>query len=202
MKISILYENYAESQVIAKSKNWAIINPHHMDSLDDIEDIHGHITYDVYYKGKLFGRYLNTTGYKIIDFKPDDEFNTLLIKSGIVDTRQAYYYVDVIGGRWPEAEPIIKQNHIYAYYYARDVIKGRWPGAEPIIKQNPWYAYRYARDVIGGRWPEAEPIIIKDPIYAYRYAKYIIKGRWPEAEPYIKQNPIMWDEYKEAFNLI
>jgi len=46
------------------------------------------------------------------DFIPDDEFNSLLANSGIIiDPIYAYYYaVDVIKGRWLEAEPIIKHT--------------------------------------------------------------------------------------------
>ena len=73
--------------------------------------------------------------------------------------------------------------------YARNVIGGRWPEAEPTIKKNQQWAYYYAKHIINGdesdgriRWPEAEPYIMKSPYWAQQYAKHIIKGRWPEAE--------------------
>ena len=99
------------------------------------------------------------------------------------------YAMDVIGGRWPEAEQKIKTNAYAAYIYARDVIKGRWPEAEPTIVQYPEFAFKYIHDVIKGRWPEAEPTIMRNPLYACLYASEIIKGRWPEAEPTIMTDP-------------
>jgi hypothetical protein len=106
------------------------------------------------------------------------------------DPNYAYLYArDVIKGRWPEAEPTIIKDPNYVYLYAKDVIKGRWPGAESIISKNPEFAYLYARDVIKGRWPGAEPIISKNPEFAYLYAKDVIKGRWPEAESTIIKDP-------------
>ena len=50
-------------------------------------------------------------------------------------------------GRWPEAEPMIMQDIIYAYSYALNVIKGRWLEAEPYIMRDPQLAFYYARDV-------------------------------------------------------
>jgi len=118
------------------------------------------------------------------------------------DPWNAYCYaINVIKGRWHEAEEYIKTNSYYAYFYAINVIKGRWKEAEPYIKNLPqnsnrrWInkkdnacAYHYAYYVIKGRWPEAEDIIKKSPCYAYYYAINVIKGRWPEAEEYIKKD--------------
>jgi hypothetical protein len=86
------------------------------------------------------------------------------------------------------------------YRYAYNVIKGRWPEAEPYIMKDYIWAYCYALDVIGGRWPEAEPYIMKNPTWAYWYAFDIIKGRWTEAEPYIKQDHYWWFGYKKLIN--
>ena len=36
----------------------------------------------------------------------------------------------------------------WAWWYARNVIKGRWPEVEEIIKTSPEWAYFYDRDVI------------------------------------------------------
>jgi len=111
------------------------------------------------------------------------------------------YALDVIKGRWREAEPYIMKNPEVALAYAKDVIKGRWPEAEPIIMKLleivPWYA----KDVIKGRWREAEPYIMEDPRLAVGYAKDVIKGRWREAEPYIKKDPDLWYYYIDKFNL-
>lgn len=77
---------------------------------------------------------------------------------------------------------IIKQSPANAYYYALNVIKGRWPEAEPWIMKAPYYAYKYAQLFIKGRWPEAEPYIIKNISIANMYVKNIIKERCPEIE--------------------
>jgi len=99
--------------------------------------------------------------------------------------------------RIPGAEQrILKhQDDSGAVHYARDVIKGRWPEAEPFIKQNPLEAYQYAEEVIKGRWPEAEHIIVTHPFSAYMYATQVLKDRWTEAEPIIKEDLLYWHDY-------
>ena len=129
--------------------------------------------------------------------------------------RAIEYALDVINGRWPEAEPYIMKDPYCAYEYALLVIKDRWPEAEenilkdpasaalyavniiedrwpeaePIIMNKPNAALSYAHKAIKGRWPEAEEVILKEPSAAVLYAADVIKGRWPEAEPYIMDNP-------------
>jgi hypothetical protein len=89
-----------------------------------------------------------------------------------------------------------------AFYIARTILKDRWPEAEPFIMKDPLYAYNYTYYVLGGyRWPEAEPYIMKHPRMATDYAFYILGERWPEAEPYIKQDPVQWDVYKYNFKI-
>ena len=99
------------------------------------------------------------------------------------------YAVDVIKGRWPEAESIIMKNPYVAVSYAVYVIKGRWPEAESNIMKDPQAAVGYAVYVIKGRWPEAESNIMRDPYAAVEYAIKILKGRWPEAESSIMEMP-------------
>ena len=120
------------------------------------------------------------------------------------------YASSVIGGRWPEAEPMIIKDSLAGsadthefnpevarcrladdnsiINYVMKVIRGRWLEAEPTIMKDPYLAYDYARDVIKGRWPEAEPTIMKNPYLAHDYCKEVLKGRWPEAEPEIAKN--------------
>ena len=81
------------------------------------------------------------------------------------------------------------------YFCARDIIGGRWPDAEPMIMTFPAYAYFYSCDVIRGRWPEAEPTIITYPSCIYLYSRHVIKGRWPEAEPNIMNDNFWWNVY-------
>ena len=99
------------------------------------------------------------------------------------------YALEIVGGRWKDAEPVIAKNPASAFQYAYKVLDGRWPEAEPVIAKDPESALKYARYVIKGRWPEAESVIAKDPEQASQYADFVIKGRWPEAESVIAKNP-------------
>ena len=96
---------------------------------------------------------------------------------------------------------IIKQDREAAYRYSLDVLKGRFPEAEPALLKDPWTSYRYAKNVIGGRWPEAEQVIKNDLVFAFMYARDVIKGRWEEAEPTIKKDEYYWDQYKKLAGL-
>lgn len=87
----------------------------------------------------------------------------------------------------------------FAYWHAVDVIGGRWPEAEDVIAQHPEWAYRYALEVIKGRWLEAEDVIATDPYWAYHYARHVIKGRWPEAEDVIATHPYWANGYDTEF---
>ena len=98
---------------------------------------------------------------------------------------EVYFKCHKQGTRNPKLELIIRQDPKWSYYYTLDVIKGRWVEAEPIILQDPKWSYYYALDVIKGRWVEGEPIILQDPEWSYCYACDVIKGRWPEAEEVI-----------------
>ena len=94
-----------------------------------------------------------------------------------------------------------KKDPQMAYYVASAILKQRWPEAEPYIMKDPLYAYNYALRVLNReRWPEAEPYIMKNPRVALYYAHDVIRGRWPEAEPYIKKDPTQWETYR--YNLI
>ena len=110
-----------------------------------------------------------------------------------------YYAKDVIGGRWPEAEPFIAKSADWSLEYAR-FLKDRFPaGEEAILKSNnPFYKIGYAKDIIGGRWPEAELFIAKDASASYRYATEVIKGSFAEGELAIKRQPYLWDSYQEC----
>ena len=138
--------------------------------------------------------------------------------------RLADYAKTVIGGRWPEAEPVIMKDPDACVYYAGDVINGRWPEAEPVIMKDPAIAVKYAYSVIrgrwpeaepvimkdadaastysmmtAGRWPEAEPVIMKDPDAALTYAERVLRRRWPEAEPVISTDRYAWQQYTRRF---
>ena len=74
--------------------------------------------------------------------------------------RASKFAVDVLGHRWPEAEPYILKDPFFAYYYALNVVKEKWPEYEKVMLSNPKkymnYLVGYATNVIKGRWPEAE----------------------------------------------
>lgn len=105
------------------------------------------------------------------------------------------YVMNVIRGRWEEAEPYIKKDPFVAFGYAHNVIRGRWKEAEPYIIEIASPAYYYASGVMKERWPEAEPIIMRDSYFAYNYAKYVIKERWIEAEEFISKESFWYKVY-------
>lgn len=101
----------------------------------------------------------------------------------------AFYYArGVIGGRWPEAEPVIMKDAGFASWYA-----------EFILRRDPEWTSQEGHE--NGRWPEAEPYIMKDPFVAYCYARDTIGGRWPEAEPFIKKSSDDWWKYTRKFEV-
>ena len=59
------------------------------------------------------------------------------------------YALNVLKGRFVEAEPTIATDPYYAYRYALEVVKGRWKEAEANISTSQWIAYCYAIDVLG-----------------------------------------------------
>jgi hypothetical protein len=139
------------------------------------------------------------------------------------------YAFNIVGGRWPKAEPFIMKDPQWAYWYALNILKGVWPEAEQYIKDDPqWWGY-YNRDLKGKghlseqlqelesndvftddpityikEHPEdkqrALEIIKQDPGCAYYYARHEIHGRWPEAESFIKKDPA--HAYLYAYNII
>lgn len=116
-------------------------------------------------------------------------YEKMLLSEKPANTYYMYLYAkNAVRDRWPEAEPIIKDNPGVSFLYARDVVKDRWHEGEKSIlnSHNLEMMFNYASIIIGGRWPEAEEHIKKDPNWAYQYAAHIIKGRWPEAEDTIK----------------
>jgi hypothetical protein len=86
-----------------------------------------------------------------------------------------------------------------AYLYAVDIIQGRFIEAESIIATDPKTAFDYAVYVIKGRQPAAEPVIANDPRHAYYYANHVIKGRWLEAEAVIATDRHWAQRYNEWF---
>ena len=54
------------------------------------------------------------------------------------------YAKQVIQGAWPEAEPQLAKDPVYAFLYAVQVLKDRFPEGEPVIKQSErnWKEYK------------------------------------------------------------
>ena len=107
------------------------------------------------------------------------------------------YALNVIQGRWPEAEHIIMKDPKYAYLYALEIINDRWIEAEQYIMEDPYFSYEYALNVIQGRWPEAEHVIMTDTNTALLYACEILEHKWIEAEEYMNGR----DKENEAYYL-
>jgi len=74
-----------------------------------------------------------------------------------VKAQGAYFESLYAGKRLPELEDIILTSPFYAYAYAMDVIKGRWIEAENIIATcwvpASYGLYLYAKNVIKGKLP-------------------------------------------------
>jgi len=99
----------------------------------------------------------------------------------------AYQYYKKTGKRCYKVEHIIMEDPTLAYWYALNVIEGRWEEAEPYIMKSPADAYWYAKDVIKGRWPEAEHIIMTDNTIADWYAKKVMIPSVLKSNPNSKQ---------------
>ena len=70
-----------------------------------------------------------------------------------------------------------KRAAYWLYWYTLEVIRGRWSEAEEYIMKDPKWAYYYANYIIKNRWPEAEKYIIEDLEWAYWYTRDVIKDR-------------------------
>ena len=112
------------------------------------------------------------------------------------------YAQEVIGGRWPEAEPIIVKDARAFLSYASK-LKLRLPLGEKTIlnSNNVHWMVSYAKYVIDGRWPEAEPFIAKHAEASYRYAVDVLNGRFALGERAIRKIPALWDKYWGYFGV-
>ena len=110
-----------------------------------------------------------------------------------------WFALDVIGGPWAKAEPVILTDPEACLEYARMVLRKRWPEGEKTIlaSGNLNIITVYCMDLFGSceRWREAEPIVLTDPEYTVDYAHVIIDGPWPEAEELILANPKELEHY-------
>jgi hypothetical protein len=66
------------------------------------------------------------------------------------DPKTALWYSKQIGQRFPAGEASIATNVESSFQYALDVIGGRWPEAEQLIRTKPGIWEAYVDEVMGG----------------------------------------------------
>lgn len=174
---------------------------------------------DVYWWQRYVSEVLTTEAsgvFKVGDIpdKIKKQLTNITINGNVYSPWSAVRHaIDVIQGRFPEAEELILTDIPSAADYAVNVLKTRWPalekkmfatttditGGERIgadlddddILAMAFYIHRILRI----RLPKFEPLIMKNPLGATTYAQHVIKGRWKEAEPFIKQDQNVWPLY-------
>ena len=113
------------------------------------------------------------------------------------------YAVNILMGRFPEAEPYILKNAKAAERYAR-LVRGKWPEAEDIIATDSWASYSYAVSVLKAPFPKGEDAILKDVENTHFYNEEILNGRrWPAREKKLladNKNPLALVSY--AYRII
>jgi len=146
----------------------------------------------------------NRRGWYTTVNSPKEKMTAILsgAKPVLDDVEECTVYArKVIGGRWPDAEPIIAESPEFSWRYAHDVVCGKWEMGEPAILTGASWAYLYTRYVIGERWEAAEKVIVEDASWSYRYAIHVIEGRWKQAEPIIASDPHWRKEYQDYFGV-
>ncbi len=90
------------------------------------------------------------------------------------------------------------------YSYAMDVIEGRWIEAEHKILERPnsYWSLRYLRSFPEAMTVEIENLILRDCENGYRYARIALKGRFPAFEKriYDVKNLNILHSYMENFS--
>lgn len=97
----------------------------------------------------------------LLNLEPENEWDS---KPSELLSAYANLVLKPLGfNRWPEAEPTILNNNVYAIYYAANVMASRWTALEDKLleKGSANLLSYYAIRVIKNRWPEAEPTILK-----------------------------------------
>jgi len=92
-------------------------------------------------------------------------------------------YTKFLNERIPQAEQVILnfRNIPLIVNYAIFVIKERWPEAEPIILNNHYESFLYIETILKERWPEFETINLKNnhQLPDYYINKYLTNQRGP-----------------------
>ena len=95
--------------------------------------------------------------------EPSEQQKQILFKS----PEYAYLYSLRADKRWPEAEPYIIREGIWAFWYAMDILEDRWLEAEARIldfclrNEEPYMLIQYASKCVRGRWPEGEEVLFE-----------------------------------------
>lgn len=91
-----------------------------------------------------------------------------------------HYAINVLKGRFPEAEAKISAECRLAVKYAMEVLVPlgikRFPEAEEAIATRARESYEYAAYVLGDRFPAGEKMISEWAIWSSLYARDVIKG--------------------------
>lgn len=102
-------------------------------------------------------------------------YENFLIRTEDIKHMRRYHFNSSLK-KWPEAEPLIAKDPVYAADYAA-FHKERFPEAEEAIKKNPQAALTYCIDVLDSRWPDAEPYIKQSN---FHWSKYLQYAKWWE----------------------
>lgn len=85
----------------------------------------------------------------------------IIEQKALQSPRSAYTYAFyVVGGEWPEGEPVIATEGKWSAEYAENVVEGRFEAGEPAIAESPAAASSYIETVLDfAEWPAGEEAI-------------------------------------------
>jgi AAA+ superfamily predicted ATPase len=120
----------------------------------------------------------------LVDGKSQDQRNSIL-EPLLPLAAQSPRAIAILSGflrrRVPELEHVIMMDPTAACTYASLAIGGRWPDAEPVIATDAKASVDYA-NVLKSRFLQGENAILSDSRCVSDYTRWVIKERWPEAE--------------------
>jgi hypothetical protein len=119
----------------------------------------------------------------------------LIVKKGTA--QQAYRYAaEVVGGPWPEGEPIIAKHARWANDYAH-ILRGRFHAGEPQIAKAGPIAVSYSTQILKKPWPEAEKAIAKDGDASALYGlRHNMRFKAGEKAMVNKATDYYWQQYQ------
>lgn len=110
----------------------------------------------------------------ISNLKANDHLSNVTLSN---ISERLYYLVDDIDNYVPDddVEIIIFRDPEWAFKYVRNIIGKRYPKAEPFILRSPQFSYHYAKDILKERWIEGEESIKNDISIASAYLRFVDK---------------------------